>query len=161
MARHLNPEQEVALLRGFSKFPKIYNTQLPLTRGHLAHFIYGPYVYLPVSERETRPMYAVVVVVVAVYVSVGLLSELLLTVLTTMLKPPVTTGLLHSTSGSRQRLARGSAIGKTCCADVENSCPLGNVFLWKGLFVIVSGLLPQWLTNSYFYCLCIVSSWME
>ena len=41
MARELKTESEVAVIRAFSKFPKIFNTQLPLTKGHLAHMVLG------------------------------------------------------------------------------------------------------------------------
>ena len=53
MARQLKPEAEVGVLRAFSKFSKIFNTQLPLTKGHLAHFVLGP-VSTCVREREVE-----------------------------------------------------------------------------------------------------------
>ena len=51
MARQLTAEAEVGVIRAFSKFPKIFNTQLPLTKGHLAHFVLGP---VSTCVRERR-----------------------------------------------------------------------------------------------------------
>ena len=42
MASGLKSHQEVALLRAYSRFPKVFSTQLPLTKGHFAHFVLGP-----------------------------------------------------------------------------------------------------------------------
>ena len=41
MASGLKSYQEVALLRAYSRFPKVFSTQLPLTKGHFAHFVLG------------------------------------------------------------------------------------------------------------------------
>ena len=51
MARQLTAEAEVGVIRAFSKFPKIFNTQLPLTKGYLAHFVLGP---VSTCVRERR-----------------------------------------------------------------------------------------------------------